>query len=139
MAWSAEAAAAGLVIGAAGGGTASQGLKGKESRVIITGPAFQHNEVFPHVTEWSKIYSVNERPHPPAPQFALTRRRLDAVCFLCGLASLRSHRTWFNVGISTGYQSLTTRESLLIFLYGQASHSNVKTRASQGTYYREFP
>lgn len=64
LAWSAEAAAAaaggGLVIGA-GGETASPGLKGWGSRVIIAGPAFQDNKVFPlffsYVVEWFQIYS----------------------------------------------------------------------------------
>lgn len=85
MAGSTEAAAvAGLVIGAGRGGTASQGLKGKESRVIITGPTFQDNEFSPGVIEWLKLCSLNERRYPPAPSV-----RLHAAAFGCGSLSLR--------------------------------------------------
>lgn len=110
LAGSAEAAAAvGSVIGA-GGKTASQGLRGSESRVIKAGPTFQDNKVCPHVIEWLKIDSVNERPVHPAPQLPWTQQR-----FGCGVSKI-----WFNVGISTGCQSES--EPLLLFL--RASHQH---------------
>lgn len=46
-------------------------LRGSESRVIKAGATFQHNEVCPHVIEWFKIDSVNERAARPTPSAPL--------------------------------------------------------------------